>query len=70
MDINAFTSDEEIERKVKARIKRAVKSMNNACKEIYEKAKCKGCPFKTFPGCSLYGHPINWDDKIKEMKGR
>ena len=44
--------------------------MNNACKEIYEKAKCKGCPFKTFPGCSLYGHPINWDDKIKEMKGR
>ena len=65
MNINVFTSDEEIEKQVKSRIKRAVNSMYNACKEINEKARCKGCPFKTFGGCELYGHPLNWQDKIK-----
>jgi hypothetical protein len=35
MDINAFTSEEEIRKKVKTKIKRAVKSMHKACKELY-----------------------------------
>ena len=70
MDINVFTSEEEIKKKVKTRIKRAVKSMHKACTEISEQAKCNGCPFKTWHGCTLYGHPLNWDDKIKELDSK
>jgi hypothetical protein len=32
------------------------------------KNKCRGCPFAVIHGCVLYGHPCDWEEKIKEAK--
>ncbi|MCE5220193.1 MAG: hypothetical protein LLF98_02700 [Clostridium sp.] len=61
-------TEEEKSNEVKKRIKRAVTAMYNACKTSYADNGCKGCPFSVSIGCKLYGHPIEWEDKVKELK--
>jgi hypothetical protein len=39
--------------------------MYNACQKSNKENRCKGCPFNVSHGCTLYGHPIEWKDKIK-----
>ena len=60
-------TEQEKADEVRARIKRAATTMYNACKKSCKENNCTGCPFKTH-GCSLYGHPIEWEDKMREFK--
>ena len=53
---------------MKDKILRYAKSLHNACKKYYKECGCVDCPFKVAFGCSLNGHPIEWDDKLKSVK--
>ena len=53
---------------VKKNILRASTAMLNACTKAYKEHRCKGCPFDGGYGCDLYGHPIEWKEKIEEAK--
>jgi hypothetical protein len=57
-------------RVVRARILRAATAMHNACLKTYKEDRCVGCPFNVGNGfgCDLYGHPIEWKDKIEQAK--
>lgn len=48
-------------------LKKAV-ALHNACKKNNQEGKCKECPFNVTFGCKLYGHPIDWDEKLKDAK--
>jgi hypothetical protein len=63
-------SEEEKASEVKSRILRAATALHNACVKSYKENRCNGCLFKVDVGCSLYGHPIEWEDKLKEAKER
>jgi hypothetical protein len=52
---------------VRRRIKRTAVAMYNACIKSYKDNNCNGCPFKVINGCNLYGHPIEWKDKINQI---
>lgn len=63
-------SEEEKAKVINTRMKRAVMALYNACNKSYYENSCKGCPFNVLMGCNLYGHPIEWNDKIKELKSK
>jgi hypothetical protein len=50
------------------KVLRYAKTLHNACKNAYKNGKCKECKFSSYSGmgCSLNGHPIEWDDKFKK----
>jgi hypothetical protein len=53
---------------MKSKILRYATTLHNACMKYYKESRCKGCPFTTDIGCNLYGHPIEWKEKLKSAK--
>lgn len=50
------------------KITRLATALHNACNATYRSRQCNQCPFNIQFGCTLYGHPIEWEDKLKEAK--
>lgn len=53
---------------VRTRMLRAATALHNACVRAYKEDRCNGCPFSVCYGCILHGHPIEWEDKLKDAK--
>jgi hypothetical protein len=54
---------------IKKRILKSAMALYNACSKTYEERRCKECPFSVIMGCNLFGHPIEWKEKLKTAKG-
>jgi hypothetical protein len=63
-----FKSEEEKAQDIRRRILRAATALYNACEKSYKENQCKGCPFDVPYGCNLYGHPVDWEEKLKSIK--
>ena len=61
-------TEAEKQAEVRNRMLRAATALFNACTKSYKENSCKGCPFGVTHGCDLYGHPIEWEKKLKEAK--
>lgn len=53
---------------VRKRILRSATALFNSCEKSYRENKCDGCPFTLRHGCDLYGHPIEWKNKLSDAK--
>jgi hypothetical protein len=63
-------TEEEKAAEVRKRMLRASVLVYNACMTTIKERECKFCPFSVSMGCILYGHPCEWQDKIKEAKAK
>ena len=62
--MNKLKSDESQSKK----IIRLATALYNACIKSNKERKCRECVFGLSYGCELYGHPIEWDDKLEYAK--
>ena len=61
-------SDKDRDNMVKRNILKNATALYNACNVARKENRCKGCPFALPHGCDLYGHPIEWEDKLCKAK--